>query len=185
MRKQIEITADLCNGCRMCNSACSLQKIGKFNKFATGVWITSDHATGKNYPSVCRQCANPVCVRACPAERAWRGKPAVSHGNCPTCGEPVSCSKCGWKGDTTFSPPIWKDPETGIVYLDSTKESCLGCGECMRACPFGAIRVVPEDNRLVKCDLCGGGEPQCVKTCPKEALKFVEVTKSRIKSKSA
>ena len=83
-----------------------------------------------------------------------------------------------------FDPPIYKDKETGIVWLDSRKESCLGCGECMRACPFGAIRIVPEDSHLVKCDLCGG-DPQCVRICPKEALKFVEINRSRVKNKSA
>lgn len=49
---------------------------------------------------------------------------------------------------------------------------CLGCGDCVRACTFGAIHideitgmpVVDED----KCTACG----QCVKTCPRNLIEL-------------
>jgi len=153
MMKVIRIDSSLCNGCRICTMICSLQKSGKFNPFCTGIRIDSDLETGIDVPSVCRQCKNPVCIKACPAEKAW-------------------------KGAKPFDPPIFRDEQTGIVWLDTGKESCLGCKECMLACPFGSIRIVPEDLRLVKCDLCGG-DPQCVAFCPTGAIRFVEVTQLR------
>lgn len=152
MRKHIEINAKLCNGCRICTMACSLQKSDKFNHYLTGIWIESDDESGRNAPQLCRQCRNPVCVKVCPAEEAWQG-------------------------EKPFEPPIYRDEITGIVWLNSSKESCLGCGECRQACPFGAIRIVPEDQQLVKCDLCGG-DPECVKFCPTMAVKFVDITKA-------
>jgi Fe-S-cluster-containing hydrogenase component 2 len=158
MKKRIRVNAELCNGCRICATTCSMNKSGEYNLYKSGIWIESDDATGHNEPVLCRQCRNPVCVRACPAEKAWRGK-------------------------APFDPPIWQDDITGIVWLDSTKESCLGCNECLKACPFGAIRLIPGDLNLVKCDLCGG-EPECVTVCPKGAIEFVEVTKMSNKKKA-
>ncbi len=151
MRKHIRINSALCNGCRICTMACSLHKSGMFNPYNTGVWIASDDGTGNNEPNICRQCRNPPCVKACPAEKAWHG-------------------------EATFVPPIYRDEGTGIIRLDSSKETCLGCNECMNACPFGAIRLVPENMQLVKCELCDG-DPECVKVCPKGAIEFVNITR--------
>jgi Fe-S-cluster-containing hydrogenase component 2 len=43
----------------------------------------------------------------------------------------------------------------------------------MLACPFGMIFVDAEKGFAVKCDLCGG-DPECVKYCIPEALRFEE-----------
>ena len=49
---------------------------------------------------------------------------------------------------------------------------CLGFGDCVRACPFGAIRTgeegVPEVDRE-KCTACG----TCLKVCPKQLFTLV------------
>ncbi len=42
-------------------------------------------------------------------------------------------------------------------------------GLCVTACPQypnSAVRVIPATKKAIKCDLCGG-DPQCVKFCPK------------------
>lgn len=153
MKKRIRINDEVCNGCRICTMACSVHKSQKFNPFLTGIWIDSDDGKGSNTPLLCRQCLNPVCVKACPAEQVWNGsKP--------------------------YDPPIFRDPDTGVIGLDSAKETCIGCMECMHACPFGSIRIVPEDLSLVKCDLCDG-DPECVKFCPTGAVQFLEITRSK------
>ncbi len=58
------------------------------------------------------------------------------------------------------------DEESGAYVIDEAK--CIGCLECAYACPYGAISI---DGRgeVIKCDLCGG-DPECVKVCPNEAL---------------
>jgi len=63
----------------------------------------------------------------------------------------------------------------GTVALDSSK--CIGCKECIFACPFDVPRYDPETDKVAKCDMCfsridNGLEPACVKACPTGALQF-------------
>lgn len=64
-----------------------------------------------------------------------------------------------------------------MIFVDET--ICIGCRECVLACPFGAVRMASlEDGRTVatKCDLCidtSVGTPACVAGCPKKALTLV------------
>ena len=47
------------------------------------------------------------------------------------------------------------------------KESCTGCGVCVRACPFGAIKVAEGKARIGDaCTLC----TVCVRSCPCHAI---------------
>ena len=51
-------------------------------------------------------------------------------------------------------------------------EKCVLCQACVAACPIaGSLRVF--EGELLKCDLCGG-DPQCVKYCPTDALNLRE-----------
>ena len=54
---------------------------------------------------------------------------------------------------------------------------CIGCQNCVLACPFGAVFPQGEKRMVVKCDLCadriGPGElPVCVRSCPAGALRY-------------
>ncbi|MGE4422139.1 MAG: 4Fe-4S dicluster domain-containing protein [Pseudodesulfovibrio sp.] len=64
------------------------------------------------------------------------------------------------------------DPKTGARIIDPAK--CEGCGECFAACPYDMIVENEEKSIFSKCDLCGG-DPMCVKYCPADALKFIEL----------
>ncbi len=50
-------------------------------------------------------------------------------------------------------------------------QRCSGCGDCVGACPVGAIGF--HDGLPLFCDLCGGA-PTCVGTCPTGALAHEE-----------
>jgi len=70
--------------------------------------------------------------------------------------------------------------DEGFVHID--QEWCIGCGNCVQACPFN----VPHKDHLhtgtaMKCTGCtstglnrqdAGLDPACVTTCPTGALKF-------------
>ena len=64
---------------------------------------------------------------------------------------------------------IKRDPETTAVVVD--KEICIGCGDCVEACPFGYMHLDDYLQTATKCDLCGGN-PKCVQVCMARALHF-------------
>lgn len=64
--------------------------------------------------------------------------------------------------------------ETGCGY------GCLGCGDCVKVCEFGAISINPETGLAEvdeeKCGACG----QCVKACPRH---IIELRKKGLKGR--
>lgn len=63
----------------------------------------------------------------------------------------------------------------GIVLFDETL--CIGCKQCMEACPFGAVQYNPRSQRAQACNLCyqrvdRGLLPACAQNCPTGALVF-------------
>ena len=58
-----------------------------------------------------------------------------------------------------------------------TNSLCIGCKECVTACPFDIPRYDRATDKIYKCDLCltrieAALEPACVKACPTGALRF-------------
>jgi len=87
---------------------------------------------------------------------------------CQQCAEPACAEVCP-------TGACWKDPADGVIKID--RALCMGCGSCMRACPYGCIRSNRELRVADKCDICAGlrenGEtPACVRNCSGSALKF-------------
>ena len=48
--------------------------------------------------------------------------------------------------------------------------TCVQCGKCKAACPFGVLVYEPEMPAAAKCIACG----ICVKACPMDVLEVVE-----------
>ena len=84
--------------------------------------------------------------------------------------EPIVCRQCEEPKCVEACPTEALRKENGIVKLDV--EKCVGCFACKDACPYSAIFKHPEVNHPIKCDLCGG-DPECIKWCPKNAIKLV------------
>ena len=86
--------------------------------------------------------------------------------------EALSCQQCDTPYCMHCCPvnAISRNTETGAMVINYHK--CIGCRMCMSGCPFGAIRYDIVRKRVIKCELCDG-DPQCVKFCPTEAIKFL------------
>ncbi len=65
-----------------------------------------------------------------------------------------------------------RDTVTDAVVVD--KKTCLGCGLCVAACPFGYMQLDQSLRKATKCDLCGG-DPRCVQMCMAKALHFGDI----------
>ena len=97
---------------------------------------------------------------------------------------PVQCKHCETPACMAVCPEKVISVRDNAVVIDT--KGCIGCKNCMDACPFGAIDMVEVAGeyqadgavRIVanKCDLCIGveGGPACVRVCPTAALSLVK-----------
>jgi len=91
---------------------------------------------------------------------------------------PVYCHHCANDPCKEACPvdAISKD-EQGLVLID--KVLCIGCKECMEACPFGAMQFDADRETAVKCDLCverlnNAQAPACYSVCPTGCISWGE-----------
>jgi len=98
-------------------------------------------------------------------------KPLYRKVQCNHCAEPACLSSC-------FVNAYTKTPEGAVVY---NSKVCVGCRNCMIACPFnipGYSYSSAFDPVVKKCIFChetrlkNGLPPACVEICPQEALTF-------------
>lgn len=87
--------------------------------------------------------------------------------------EATVCHQCWPTAECLEACPVegamLRDPEHGAVMINETE--CIRCGQCVDACPFGALWYIKELDRVIKCDLCQGA-PRCVEWCPVGVLKL-------------
>ena len=98
-------------------------------------------------------------------ERAWLSL-ACNHCERPTC-----LLVCPVKA-------YYKRDSDGVVVHEQDK--CIGCGNCIRSCPYGAPKFNPVLEKAEKCSFCwqrldAGLKPACVQGCPTQALRMVEL----------
>lgn len=96
---------------------------------------------------------------------------------------PISCMQC----DKAPCIPVCPTKATfrrkdGIVVLDAKK--CIGCKQCITACPYNARYFDEKKNIADGCDLCSsridsGLEPYCVETCPTQAMALGDLSDQR------
>lgn len=132
-------------------------------------------------PRSCISCK--ACEVAC--EREHEG---ISHVDVYTIEDveisvPYTCRHCENAPCITVCPTkaLYRtDKGVFINYL-----RCIGCRQCIVACPFGIPKFLDIHKVIVKCDLCRHRlmknlPPACASTCPTEAISFIdeeEVTK--------
>ncbi|MEM2150315.1 MAG: 4Fe-4S binding protein [Candidatus Bathyarchaeia archaeon] len=80
---------------------------------------------------------------------------------------PVTCILCGLCVKTCRYGALSIDPSFGYVKI--SKEKCIGCRECVEACPVNVIKFDEKEGLPLICDMCEGN-PQCVEWCPHHSL---------------
>lgn len=89
---------------------------------------------------------------------------------------PVFCHHCAKAPCAEVCPveAISRNTE-GIVLIDD--DACIGCRECIDACPFGAMQFEEQKEVAVKCDLCSqrlseNKQPACISVCPTRCIQL-------------
>lgn len=90
---------------------------------------------------------------------------------------PIICMHCEDPACAAVCPAdaIKKTPD-GVVQ-SSLKPRCIGCTNCVYACPFGVPKYDVQVDQMMKCDMCYdrtsvGLKPMCATVCPSGALFF-------------
>ena len=90
--------------------------------------------------------------------------------------QPGQCMQCDSPSCVAACPvnATYKQAD-GLVVIDPKK--CVGCGNCVTGCPYGARYRNPTTRVADKCDFCSqrlavAEEPACVVTCPTKARIF-------------
>ena len=106
----------------------------------------------------------------------------IRKDGCMHCEDPGCLKACP-------SPGAIVQYSNGIV--DFVSENCIGCGYCVKGCPFNIPRISEVDKKAYKCTLCVdrvavGQAPACAKACPTQAISFgskqdmIELAQERI-----
>jgi Fe-S-cluster-containing dehydrogenase component len=122
-----------------------------------------------------------ACEAAC-AECETNGQQSMIHVNyveravtiqttvqvCMHCDDPVCANVCP-------ADAISKD-EFGVVHTANTAR-CIGCSNCVMACPFGVPFKEEKYDMMMKCNMCydrtsAGKKPMCATVCPSQALYY-------------
>ena len=90
---------------------------------------------------------------------------------CMHCEDPICARVCP-------ADAIKQTPD-GVV-KSALKPRCIGCSNCVLACPFGVPKYFAEMDQMMKCDLCYdrvsvGKKPMCATVCPSQALSFMSM----------
>ena len=155
------IDVSKCIGCKACQSACLewndlRQEVG-FNHggYDNPLDLTPEMFTVMRFT----EWVNPDTQNL-----EW----LIRKDGCMHCEDPGCLKACP-------APGAIVQYSNGIV--DFVHENCIGCGYCVKGCPFNIPRISKVDNKAYKCTLCSdriavGQGPACQKACPTQAIVF-------------
>jgi formate dehydrogenase iron-sulfur subunit len=166
------IDVSKCIGCKACQVACNEwndrhEHIGfNYGVYDNPVDLTAESFTVMRYT----EWENPETENL-----EW----LIRKDGCMHCADPGCLKACP-------SPGAIVQYSNGIVDFDH--EKCIGCGYCIKGCPFNIPRISKVDQRAYKCTLCSdrvavGQGPACAKACPTHAIVFG--TKEEMKDHAA
>jgi Fe-S-cluster-containing dehydrogenase component len=125
-----------------------------------------------------------ACVQACEECDTHRGRSLIHLETierrdsvqtapqvCMHCDDPICAQVC--------PADAIKQTAEGVVQ-SSLKPRCIGCANCVLACPFGVPKYDGDADQMMKCDMCydrtsTGRRPMCATVCPSGALAFTTI----------
>jgi len=166
------IDVSKCIGCKACQVAClewndRTERIGfNYGVYDDPVDLTAESFTVMRFT----EWVNPET-----GNLEW----LIRKDGCMHCEDPGCLKACP-------SPGAIVQYSNGIVDFDH--EKCIGCGYCIKGCPFDIPRLSEVDHKAYKCTLCSdrvavGQGPACARTCPTHAIVFG--TKEEMKQHAA
>jgi formate dehydrogenase iron-sulfur subunit len=153
------IDVSKCVGCKACQTACMA-----WNDLRPEVGVNSGtYANPDNLGP-----AAWTVMRYAEHEEGQKLEWLIRKDGCMHCSDPGCLKACP-------APGAIVQYANGIV--DFVQENCIGCGYCVKGCPFNVPRISAADNRAYKCSLCSdrvavGQSPACAKACPTGAIVF-------------
>lgn len=154
------IDVSKCIGCKACQAAClEWNDLREEVGVNTGVY-DNPHDLTPNSWTLMRYAE----VVSADGNLEW----LIRKDGCMHCADPGCLKACP-------SPGAIVQYSNGIV--DFVKENCIGCGYCVKGCPFNIPRISQVDQKAYKCSLCSdrvavGQGPACQKACPTQAIVF-------------
>jgi formate dehydrogenase iron-sulfur subunit len=155
------IDVSKCIGCKACQSAC-IEWNDRHQPVGTNVGyydnpsdLTPDMWTLMRYTEY---------ENADTGNLEW----LIRKDGCMHCADPGCLKACP-------APGAIVQYSNGIV--DFVEENCIGCGYCVKGCPFNIPRISKTAGKAHKCTLCSdrvavGQGPACAKACPTHAIVF-------------
>ncbi len=129
-----------------------------------------------------------ACVHACAECGTHRGQSLIHLERVDrattTQTAPMVCMHCEDPTCAQVCPAdAIKQTEEGIVQ-SALQSRCIGCSNCVLACPFGVPKYVADFDQMMKCDMCTdrtseGLTPMCASVCPSEALWYGTIEEFR------
>lgn len=155
------IDVSRCIGCKACQSACTeWNELSPAIEENVGVY-QNPHDLTENAFTLMRftEWVNPETEQL-----EW----LIRKDGCMHCTDPGCLKACP-------APGAIVQYSNGVV--DFNHDKCIGCGYCIKGCPFNIPRVSKVDHKAYKCTLCSdrlavGQIPACAKSCPTEAISF-------------
>lgn len=156
-----------CVGCENCVAACreANHLSDETSNRRTVHTFMDENAMNVYVSTACNHCADPNCLRVCPAGAIEKGAAGIVSVNKDRC---IGCKYC-------FQACPYGVPSYNEVAMDKC-DCCLSAGVapgdtpyCVRACKFDALKFGPLDELRAEAEAHGGnpvpvGEP-CAPSC--------------------